>query len=94
MSSPHRAVLSHLSWSVLLSCLISGCAVPDFNFRDSAAGFAGIAQSSARDRCDNKIGYSDYRDCTNTVNSQYDAWRSQQKKSGELDMFKKPAASP
>lgn len=48
----------------------------------------------AMERCEAMIGYHDSRDCTRAVNSQYEAWESQQKKQDEVKFYRKSPGSP
>jgi hypothetical protein len=93
MSLPYGRNSSRFSILVLSCGLASACAAPSFKFRDPGLGLSGLAQAKARDRCDGKIGYSDYRECTNEINTHYDAWRSQQKQR-DIDSFKKFQGRP
>ena len=94
MSSPICRTTTRLSSLVLAGCLATACATTDFDHYKLGSGFSGIAQEKARDRCDGKIGYGDYRDCNRSIDTQYDAWRSQQKAPGDVEWFGKSPRRP
>lgn len=90
MPSPTCRTLSRFSILVMACALVGACTAPNFKLHDPGLGFSGLAQAAARDRCEGKFfyrDYRDYRDCTSNVNAQYEAWRSQQKPR-DIDAFK------
>ncbi|MFJ3057677.1 hypothetical protein [Herbaspirillum sp. NPDC087042] len=94
MSSLVYRTTTRLSVLALACCLASACSTPDFDLHKAGFGLSGMAQDKAHDRCDGKVGYGDYRDCTRSIDTQYDAWRSQQKAAGEVEWFGKSPGRP
>ena len=94
MSSPDRRISTYLPWLLLACFVTSGCSAPNFNFRDAGIGLSMFPHGKALERCEAMTGYHDSRDCTRAINSQYEAWESQQKKQDEVKFFRKSPGSP